>query len=950
MKCIAWNVKSLVNKVDLVMSVLIDNDTDLAFISETWLSSQSNTTTSIIKSFGYDICHSFREKRGAGVGIIWSNRLSKQVRNVSVLKEFTTFHYQSMLFHGDVKMNLVCIYRLQETSPNIFITELGNLLSNADPCQPLVLTGDFNIHYEKSNTQIVQQLADLTSSYGLMQFVLGPTNNFGHTIDLLFANKHYFDFGEIYPKCNGISDHFPVFFEFPNVTRINSCSKREISYRDIKSVNIQSFASRLGTTLNTAFSDSNVVSTFPELLNSYNNAVLEELNFVAPLQTKTVPTFSSPPWMDAEYRSNRAIRRRLERDWKKSGLPTEKKTYIAQRELCSRMANEKRTVYYSDLIASKSGDQRALFSIVNKLFDKSKSSTVLPQYSDPTELANRFNKFYIHKVQTLRDKIPVNNLRDDQPRNNFDGTILDAFRPTTVQELKEIISVNGIKTSFQDVLPANLLKQVIDELLPYLCLLVNKSLQTGTAEGMKESIIVPLLKKVGLDSEILKNYRPVADLVCISKLTERVVAKRLAEHMIFNNLNCKYEHGYKKHHSPETLLVCLVNDILLALDVNNGVIVLFIDLSAAFDTVDIDLLLHILESEMGVCSTALNWFSSFLKGRKQFVKIEKSLSDALIVDFGVPQGSVLGPVLFNIYIQSLFTLIKESGFSTSGYADDNNAYQGFSIHFQYDVINVQLPLLMSNIKHWMNIHFLKLNSDKTEIITFFPNNVNRNSTINGTFIEGNCIRFSNSVKNLGFILDGCLKMDKQVNSIVSHCYKKLGDVARNRHLLSDEDTVLLMHAIVSSRIDYCNILYYGVNKCIIQKLQMLQNAAARLISKRRKCQSVRDVLKSLHWQRVEERIVFKLLVLTFKILNGMAPESLSNLISVRNRAALLLNNTFLDTSYGRRSFKYAAPRFWNALPLNIRLAASLDNFKQRTKHYLFNNFAILKSTAFMYHQ
>ena len=190
----------------------------------------------------------------------------------------------------------------------------------------------------------------------------------------------------------------------------------------------------------------------------------------------------------------------------------------------------------------------------------------------------------------------------------------------------------------------------------------------------------------------------MSDLLFLSKLTERVVDRRLHELMSINNLHCAYEHGYKKCHSTETLLLPLVNNTLLSLDAFLAVIWLLIDLSAAFDTVDIDLELHILEFEIGIGGTALKWFSSFLKGRLQRVQVEKSLSDTLEVKYGVPQGSVLGPILFNIYIKSLFELIKDNGFCTSGYADDNNASQSFALHFQVDVITNQVPHLMSLIK------------------------------------------------------------------------------------------------------------------------------------------------------------------------------------------------------------------------------------------------------------
>ena len=944
------NVQSLVNKVDDVLSVCIDNDIDFGLFQETWFSSQSNATTAVIRNAGYNIVHNFREKRGGGVGIIYSNRISNQVKNCTVNKSLDTFQYQNLLFHGMFNINLMCIYRFQETSYDLFLVELNDLLSQQDLRHPLVLTGDFNVQFEKSNSKQVKDLIDLTSSFGLEQFVCGPSNKFGHTIDLLFANDLDFEMGDIEPINYNLGDHFAIFFDLPNISKTDIPQKRIIKYRDVKTLDIPGLASSLSTSLQSAFCDKVDTSNFSELLNIYNETVSTEFNNHAPLKTKTLTTSAeSPPWLDSEYKSNRAVRRRLERKWKKSGLTVDKKQYVKHRELCSKMSNDKRSAYYHDLIDKKRGDQRALFNIVNNVLDKNKSRGVLPKHDNPVELANTFNQFYLNKVQQLRGKIPLS--KNDTSQNDviFNGTKLGCFRPTTVHELRKILKESGIKTSFNDILPANILKQVIEELLPHLCELVNKSLKTGSVEGIKESIVVPLLKKNGLDPDVLKNYRPVADLIFLSKLTERVVAIRCNEHMSLNNLHCKYEHGYKKHHSTETLLLRLVNDTLRGLDNNNAIILLLIDLSAAFDTVDIDILLHILESEIGISGTALYWLKSFLKDRNQRVKIENYLSESLDVEFGVPQGSVLGPILFNIYIRSLFEIIKKFGFGTSGYADDNNAYQSFALHFQYDVINIQLPTLMVKIKEWMNRHFLKINPDKTEIILFLPNSLKNEQIINGTFLEGDCIRFSNTVKNLGFTLDKLLNMEPHVNAIVSHCYKLISDVARIRHLLSDEDTESLMHAIVSSRIDYCNSLLYGVNKSVIFKLQKVQNAAARIISKRKKRKSVRDVLNKLHWLPVEKRIIFKLLVLTYKIIRGIAPECLSHLISIRNTDEFLLHLVYLNTTYGQRSFSYVAPRYWNALPVNIRKANSLESFKKLTKTLLFNNFETLKHSAFIYH-
>ena len=203
-------------------------------------------------------------------------------------------------------------------------------------------------------------------------------------------------------------------------------------------------------------------------------------------------------------------------------------------------------------------------------------------------------------------------------------------------------------------------------------------------------------------------------------------------------------------------------------------------------------------------------------------------------------------------------------------------------------------------------------------------------------------------KNLGFILDKHLTMDVQVNNVVSLCFKYLSDIGKIRNLLSEKDTQLLVHSVVSSRLDYCNSLLYGVNKSVINKLQKVQNAAARLIARRRKHDHISDVLDKLHWLRVEARIIFKLLVFIYKCLNEMAPKCLVQLIDVKVNSRCLLVLKHYQSTYARRSFRYIAPKLWNNLPENIRLSPSLTKFKSQTKHLLFNNFTSYMNSVFKY--
>ena len=221
--------------------------------------------------------------------------------------------------------------------------------------------------------------------------------------------------------------------------------------------------------------------------------------------------------------------------------------------------------------------------------------------------------------------------------------------PTKAEEVREILSDYGIKTSCKDPLPVGILKQVIEEIIPVLVELVNKSLSEGSMEGIKSSVMDPLLKKFNLDSEIYKNYRPVNNLVFLSKLTERIVARRIDNHMEINNLFNDKAFAYKKHHSTETMMLGVVSHILKGFDEDKCTVMMFLDLSAAFDTIDIDKLLVILSEEIGLSGVALKWCKSFLTNRTQWVKINGEFSDELIAKYGSVQGSVLGPKFFNIY-------------------------------------------------------------------------------------------------------------------------------------------------------------------------------------------------------------------------------------------------------------------------------------------------------------
>ena len=945
-------MQSLINKTDQVLGIIADDNSDVALIQETWFSSENSTTTAKIRSSGYELKHMHREKRGAGVAVLYKNHLDSVVTKCSIsATKYSSFQHQCLVFNLDPKIHLICLYRLQEISIDIFVTELENFLDeHTKYSHSFLLAGDFNVHYEITDHPNVAKLENVLSSFGLAQHVDGPTHKLGHTLDLIYTNPFELNVTVTPVRNYCLSDHFPVIFELMNIGGLNNnrkCCKR-IAYRNIRGIDLCAFKSDLSMQFNTLFNEN---LDFPSQYKLFSDLTNTTLDKFAPVKSKTSTVSNANiPWQDSEYKTERALRRKLERKWRKTGKKEgiERTLYVNQRKKCASLSSTKRSQYYSHLIKDCNKNQGSLFKIVSQVLDKNKHSNIVPQYEKNTEkLANDFNNFYVDKVTKIRNEIPHVDSSDRTPPVHFNGIILEEFAPTTVEELRTIIKPGKIKTAFNDVLPRELMKNSLEVLLPYICVLINTSLATGSIEGIKESMIMPILKKNGLDPEILKHYRPVADIVLISKLIEKVILVRMNSHEHLNGLQCHYQHGYKKFHSTETLLLRVVNDVLIGFEKNSGTILILLDLSAAFDTVDINKLLFILENELGIKGTALKWFRSFLVGRKQCVRIDKTLSDYVEVLCGVPQGSVLGPVLFNIYTRGLYSVINNAGFCTSGYADDSNARLSFSLSFQYNIITTNVPTLLDQITKWMNEFSLKINPDKTEIILFTPNT--KVNTINGAILNnGECIRFSDTVKNLGFILDKSLSMEPHINNVVSHCYKLLKDIGDIRNLLSNEETEQLVHAVISNRLDYCNSLLFGLNKSVVQKFQKVQNAAARLIVHRKKYESIRQDIHNLHWLRINERIVFKILITVYKCLNDMAPEEIRNLLIIRDRQNLTLKNVFMNTAFGRRSFMYVAPKLWNSLPLHLRIAPTLINFKNQLKTFLFKNAIEFMRTVYKY--
>ena len=238
------------------------------------------------------------------------------------------------------------------------------------------------------------------------------------------------------------------------------------------------------------------------------------------------------------------------------------------------------------------------------------------------------------------------------------GPVLESFTLVMISEVKKLI-LKSTKLSILDPIPAWLLKDCVNELCPLICNIINSSIESSVVPGsFKRAQICPLLKKNDLDKELLGNYRPVSNLPFLSKILERVVAQQLDKYFLDNDLLDSHQSAYRQYHSTETALVKVHSDITECIDQGRSAVLIMLDLSSAFDTVDHAILLRRLRSDFGVCRKVLGWLSSNLHGRSQCVSVRGDQSAFSEVKHCVPQGSVLGPKLFSAYIRPVGDIVR----------------------------------------------------------------------------------------------------------------------------------------------------------------------------------------------------------------------------------------------------------------------------------------------------
>ena len=657
-------------------------------------------------------------------------------------------------------------------------------------------------------------------------------------------------------------------------------------------------------------------------------------------------------WITDNILALKKIRRKHESIWRRTRLTIHFDLYKESCKAVKQAIIESKAKITQQKIIDCNGDQKKLFKIVDPLLGRNKT-TVLPEYSDPATLASTINTFFIDKIDKIRTEFPL--LEVDLPPFSFGDmdsimpvctASLDHFDIVTVEELTKIISCMNKTTCKSDPFPTKLLFSHLPSIISIILHIINLCLTSGIfPQSCKSSIVLPLIKKTGLDQEILKNYRPVSNLSFLSKVIEKVISVRILKHIEANGINDNFQSAYKSGHSCETALIRVYNDIVTTIGKGNGSGLVLLDLSAAFDTIDHENLFHHLEKYVGISGDTLKLIKSYFSGRTQRVMIDGILSDVASLICGVPQGSVLGPLKFCLYLLPLAAILRYHNISYHVYADDTQLYISFKNKDPSGPL-ARLNSCISDIRVWMIKNKLKINDSKTEFIIFRSPQCKASISGVSVSVGDSNILPSPKVRDLGVIFDECLTLDAHISNICRRAHFHLRNIGRIRMLLSFEASSQLIHALITTTLDYCNGILFNLPKNKIERLQRIQNQAARMLKRIPRRNHITPVLKDLHWLRINERIEFKILIMTHRAFYETGPMYLSELIkkhnsSNRTRRAndhCLLSippiSKMCANSYFERSFSYAAPFLWNRLDMSIRML-DFDHFKSRIKTELY---------------
>ena len=832
----------------------------------------------------------------------------------------------------------------KDTTP-YFLNNIGKaldtLLGNYDN---ILLLGDFN------STQDEQCMRDFCEIYSLENLIKEPTcfknPNNPSSIDVMLTNRKNC-FQNSMTIETGLSDHHKL---TTSVLKIHFKKKEpvKINYRSYKNFDELNFKNDLKTSLQNCNSESMKYDEFKEIF-------IRVLNIHAPTKQR-VMRGNNQPFMNKTLSQSFMHRSKLKNLYNKDPSETNKINYKRQRNFCVNLLKKEKRKYYNNLDINIFNDNKNFWQRINPLFSNKQKKfhrdiTIVDNeeiISNRNEVAEKLNKFFTEAVTNLdiESFIPVNTEYDFNTENNVNTDYINnitkryvnhpsilkikeyvkvenkfVFKDSTTDAFtKEINRLDSKKAGIENDIPTKTLIGCNDIVASHISMIYNNSKNTMKyPTNLKLADVTPIHKKN--ETTLMKNYRPVSLIPIVSKLFEREMYDQIL--LYIDKYLSPYLFGYRKGYSTEQCLVAMIEVWKKALDSKGRAGAILTDLSKAFDCLNHDLLIAKLEA-YGFDNKSLLFIKDYLQNRKQRTKVNGSYSSWLDILVGVPQGSILGPLLFNIFINDMFFFIKDS--KIANYADDNTLYTVSEniTHLLY-ILENETSLILD----WFRKNEMKPNADKCHLVVCTQENV-------FVTLENERISNTDSVELLGVKIDKTLDFTEHVTQLCKKGNQKLHALARISGYLNEDKLKIIMKTFIQSQFNYCPLVWMFHNRTLNRKINKLHERALRIVYKNENL-TFQELLDKDGSVTVHHRNLRKLATEMYKIKNHLSPLPMQALFSekfnsynLRNKPSWKRDNV-RTVKYGTETIRNMGPKTWELLPNDIRDSSSLPEFKAKIK-------------------
>lgn len=837
------------------------------------------------------------------------------------------------------KLVVMVIYHSPSASHGELIRFLEETVEELTIKEECIILGDFNIDC-MTDSFYTNKLLTTMQSLGMKQYVDRPsrvTENSKTIIDLVFANKELNVQVNYEPK---ITDHAWIKVVI-NMSKIGKKYK-EFSGRDYSRFNADEFVkiveSKLG--IGQEF-DINVRAR--KLIDS----IVDALDISAPKKIFRLPkVWEGKNWYAKEIeelaiKRDKAYRKALydntEQNWQQ---------FKIERNAVIKLIRTKKKEYYERMIDQNSNNPTSMWKSLKEVIRGGPIGAKVVENIDfemlnnniECGIADKFNLYYIQSIKDIiksidRDKVMSTGKRTIY-RIEKKGD-LERFESITTEQLEVIVRELPKKKGTEEGITSEILKIVIGVIRKDFCDIINKSLDEGRfLKEWKTSTIIPISKvekpKRGSD------YRPINILPIYEKVLEIIVKKQIELYLESNNIITEHQSGFRKNYSCETAIQAVIDEWKLTISERQVVGVIFVDLKRAFETIDRERLLEKLY-QYGITGTVLEWFRSYLKDRKQQVHFNDGWSKMLTTEYGVPQGSVLGPLLFIIYINDIVKVCAEVC-SIKMFADDTLIYVTGESSAE---VERKLNIAFNVVEEWMNANKLKMNAEKTKymLVRSIRNELRGNTIVK--CLDGNEIERVEVMKYLGVIIDDGLRFSAHCDYMLKKIDKKISFLNRIGNYISAYTRCTIYKTIIAPHFEYCATLQIDMGDTQLSRLQKAQNRAMRVILQCDRRTKVKCMLQALQFMTIRQRLYYNMYIFIFKILNNMMPEQLSNRLRIvgemRERQTRQAGNIAIEfrrTRSAQKSLFYEGVLMYNALPAEIKQCDRLELFKRMLKEFV----------------